>query len=224
MARVGWAAWAGLWASACGRREASGGWLGQRLSGLQGRPGRKRRKRNSELKIGFLNLPRLWKFAQGDLGEILTWGFFLNSSKLLKDFRKNIICHAMQCILYKIYFWKGFSYVLQIDMHLICAPMLTKFYSCKKWVLHTSTSKILVNVIPFSHRPSYHFKNPFQIIEKVFLTLFGPSFSLAIYMTWVVPFSFTHELHIFSFYRVGWEGAFVELRWGTTYKKECPSA
>jgi uncharacterized protein (DUF2237 family) len=42
----------------------------------------------------------------------------------------------MQCILYKIYFWKGSSYVLQIDMHLICAPMLTKFYSCKKWVLH----------------------------------------------------------------------------------------
>jgi hypothetical protein len=41
----------------------------------------------------------------------------------------------MQCILYKIYFWKGFSYVLQIDMHLICAPMLIKFYSCKKWVL-----------------------------------------------------------------------------------------
>jgi hypothetical protein len=41
----------------------------------------------------------------------------------------------MQCILYKIYFWKGFSYVLQIDMHLKCAPILTKFYSCKKWVL-----------------------------------------------------------------------------------------
>jgi hypothetical protein len=41
----------------------------------------------------------------------------------------------MQCLLYKIYFWKGFSYILQIDMHLICAPMLTKLYSCKKWVL-----------------------------------------------------------------------------------------
>jgi hypothetical protein len=27
----------------------------------------------------------------------LIWGFFLNSSRLLKDFRKNIICHAMQC-------------------------------------------------------------------------------------------------------------------------------
>jgi hypothetical protein len=41
----------------------------------------------------------------------------------------------MQCILYKIDFWKGFSYVLQIDMYLICTPMLAKFYSCKKWVL-----------------------------------------------------------------------------------------
>jgi hypothetical protein len=41
----------------------------------------------------------------------------------------------MQCILYKIYFWKGFSYIPQIDMPLICAPMLTNFYSCKKWVL-----------------------------------------------------------------------------------------
>jgi hypothetical protein len=39
---------------------------------LQGRPGRKQRKENFELKIGFLNLPRLWKFAQGDLGGILT--------------------------------------------------------------------------------------------------------------------------------------------------------
>jgi hypothetical protein len=37
----------------------------------------------------------------------------------------------MQCILYKIYFWKGFSYALQFDMHFICTPMLTKFYSCK---------------------------------------------------------------------------------------------
>jgi hypothetical protein len=30
---------------------------------------------------------------------------------------------------------EGFSYVLQIDMHFICTPMLTKFHSCKKWVL-----------------------------------------------------------------------------------------
>jgi hypothetical protein len=37
-----------------------------------------------------------------------------------------------------------------------------------------------------------------KIIETVFLTLFGPSFSFAIYMTWVTPFLFTYELHIFS--------------------------
>jgi hypothetical protein len=34
-----------------------------------------------------LNIPRLWKFV-GDLGGILIWGFFLNSSRLLMDFRK----------------------------------------------------------------------------------------------------------------------------------------
>jgi hypothetical protein len=33
MVRVGRAAWAGLWALACGRREANGGQLGQRPSG-----------------------------------------------------------------------------------------------------------------------------------------------------------------------------------------------
>jgi hypothetical protein len=46
------------------------------------------KKKSFRIKIGFLNLPRLWKFAQGDLGGILTWGFLLNSSRLLKDFRK----------------------------------------------------------------------------------------------------------------------------------------
>jgi hypothetical protein len=30
---------------------------------------------------------------------------------------------------------KIFSYVLQFDMHFICTPMWTKFYSCEKWVL-----------------------------------------------------------------------------------------
>jgi hypothetical protein len=38
-------------------------------------------------------------------------------------------------------------------------------------------------VIPFSPPPSYQFENLLKIIEKVFVTLFGPSFSLAIYMT-----------------------------------------
>jgi hypothetical protein len=57
-----------------GPREERGqrGRLGQRSSGPQGRPGQKQGKRISELKIGFLYLPRLWKFAQGDFGGILT--------------------------------------------------------------------------------------------------------------------------------------------------------
>jgi hypothetical protein len=45
--------------------------------------------------IWFLNIPRLWKFVGGDLGRILTWGFFLNSSRLLKYFRK--MKYAMPC-------------------------------------------------------------------------------------------------------------------------------
>jgi hypothetical protein len=61
-----------------------------------------------------------------------------------------------------------------------------------------------------------------KFIEKVFLALFGPSFTLTIYLTWVVPFLFTHELHIFSLQRVGWKGTFVEPRWGTTKRMpEC---
>jgi hypothetical protein len=43
-------------------------------------------------------------------------------------------CHAIHPI--QDLFLEGFSYVLQIDMHFICTPMWTKFYSCKKWVLH----------------------------------------------------------------------------------------
>jgi hypothetical protein len=42
-------------------------------------------------------------------------------------------CHAMHSI--QDLFLEGFSYVLQIDMHFMCTPMWTKFYSCKKWVL-----------------------------------------------------------------------------------------
>jgi hypothetical protein len=74
----------------------------------------------------------------------------------------------------------------------------------------TSTSKILFNVILYDvilydvilqlQKTLHHMisKNLSKIIEKVFLTLFGPSFSLAIYMTWIVPFLLTHELHILS--------------------------
>jgi hypothetical protein len=39
--------------------------------GLDG-PAENQEKRNFRIKIGFLNLPRLWKFVEGDLGGILT--------------------------------------------------------------------------------------------------------------------------------------------------------
>jgi hypothetical protein len=83
---------------ACGRgglvwwwrkREVGGaGWAkkAEWAGWLLGRLGRKLKKNPFRIKIGFLNLARLCKFAQGELGGILTQRFFLNSSRLLKDF------------------------------------------------------------------------------------------------------------------------------------------
>jgi hypothetical protein len=70
--RVGRAAWAGLWASAYRRGERPAGPTGPTAEWAARSAGPKAKKRISELKIGFLNLPSLWKFAQGDLGGILT--------------------------------------------------------------------------------------------------------------------------------------------------------
>jgi hypothetical protein len=67
------------------------------------------------IKIGFLNIPRPWKFVQGDLGGILMWKFFLNSSRLFKDFRKNKMCHAMRCILCKIIF--GWFFICTVNWY-----------------------------------------------------------------------------------------------------------
>jgi hypothetical protein len=67
------------------------GWSGWPL----GRLGRKLKKNSFLIKIEFLNMPWLWKLAQGDLGAIWTQGFFLNSSRLLKYFRK--MKYAMPC-------------------------------------------------------------------------------------------------------------------------------
>jgi hypothetical protein len=36
--------------------------------------------------FGIWIFDKLWKFVQGDLEGILTWGFFLKSSRLLKDY------------------------------------------------------------------------------------------------------------------------------------------
>jgi hypothetical protein len=54
--------------------------------------------------------------------------FLLGFSRILDKY--NMPCHAMHPI--QDLFLEGFSYVLQIDMHFICTPMWTKFYSCEK--------------------------------------------------------------------------------------------
>jgi hypothetical protein len=50
----------------------AGGLAGPEAERAAGSAGSKARKRISELKIGFFNLQRLWKFVEGDLGGILT--------------------------------------------------------------------------------------------------------------------------------------------------------
>jgi hypothetical protein len=51
---------------------ANAAWLsGPAWAGL-GRMGQNLRKIPFQIKIEFLNIPRLWKFTQGDLGGILT--------------------------------------------------------------------------------------------------------------------------------------------------------
>jgi hypothetical protein len=42
----------------------------------------------------------------------------------------------MQCILYKIYFWKVFQMYYNLICILYALLCGQKFYSCKKWVLH----------------------------------------------------------------------------------------
>jgi hypothetical protein len=49
-----------------GGEEVGRGWAEKKR--IREEAGLKSRKRISKLKIGFLNIPRLWKFAQGDLG------------------------------------------------------------------------------------------------------------------------------------------------------------
>jgi hypothetical protein len=51
----------------------AGGLAGPEAKWAAGSAGPKiRKKRNFRIKIGFLNLPRLCKFVEGDLGGILT--------------------------------------------------------------------------------------------------------------------------------------------------------
>jgi hypothetical protein len=46
------------------------------------------REKDFWIKNWIFEFTKALKFVKGDLGGILTWGFFLNSSRLLKDFRR----------------------------------------------------------------------------------------------------------------------------------------
>jgi hypothetical protein len=67
MRRPGW-----FWPAG---NSVAGGLAGPEAERAAGSAGPKAKKIVFELKIGFLNLARLWKFVEGDLGWILTWGF-----------------------------------------------------------------------------------------------------------------------------------------------------
>jgi hypothetical protein len=71
-----------------GLKTGCGSWPLGRLGRIQG-------EKYFRILIEFWNLSRLWKFVQGDLKGILKWGFFLNYSRLSKDFRK--IQYVMTC-------------------------------------------------------------------------------------------------------------------------------
>jgi hypothetical protein len=58
----------------------------------------------------------------------------------------------MQCILYKIYFWKVFHMYYNLICIFICTPICIKFYSCKKWVLQKFSPRTYMNkLLKFKH-------------------------------------------------------------------------
>jgi hypothetical protein len=69
-------------------------------------------------------------------------GFFLNSSRILKDFRKK---YAMQCILCKIIFARIFLYARQIVCNLFALLCWKKISSCQKVGVTLKNEEILKN-------------------------------------------------------------------------------
>jgi hypothetical protein len=71
-------------------RERGGPWLGQKGEGERWAAARPETGNGwikfFQILFGIWIFDKLWKFAQGDSEGILIWGFFLKSSRLLKDF------------------------------------------------------------------------------------------------------------------------------------------
>jgi hypothetical protein len=66
-------------------------------------------------------------------------------------------------------------------MHLICAPLLTKFYSCKKWVsVHVYISRDVIfdeSVFPFSElnpNAGVQLKNEIMLLHPTLIPSFTP--------------------------------------------------
>jgi hypothetical protein len=53
------------------RLEEDDGWLAVMVGWVERSDGPKAKENYFRIKFGFLNIQRLWKFAQGDLGQIL---------------------------------------------------------------------------------------------------------------------------------------------------------
>jgi hypothetical protein len=77
MTRVGRAAWAGLWASACGRREASGGRLGQRPSGPVRVAGPKVKKKDFLIRNWILEFTKALEICTRKIRRNFDMGIFL---------------------------------------------------------------------------------------------------------------------------------------------------
>jgi hypothetical protein len=72
-----------------GEREVGHGWAdNQKWAKVQ-------EIKSFRILFGFWIFGKLWKFVHGYLEGILTWGFFVKSARLLKDFWKMI--YAMSC-------------------------------------------------------------------------------------------------------------------------------
>jgi hypothetical protein len=92
---LGWAREEGEGGSAWWASSPCWATQGQMDGWLLGRLGRKLKEKSFQNKNWILNILGLWKFIQWDLWGILIWGFFLSSSRLLKDDRK--ILYLISC-------------------------------------------------------------------------------------------------------------------------------
>jgi hypothetical protein len=83
--------------------------------------------------FGIWIFSKLCKFVQGELEGILTWGFFLKYSRLVRDLKKmkyDMPCYAS---LDQNLIRKDFTLYDLFKNASQCTSNLVNFYYCKKW-------------------------------------------------------------------------------------------